>query len=97
MTYYVLSNGIFASANENKEDACSIVRPRTAWCCQSGKDQVALNQLARDICDQKISLIDSWDRLEQCKNIPNYKKKRTDFLLWARKCLLLLSFWWKLA
>ena len=23
---YVLSNGIFASANENKEDACSIVR-----------------------------------------------------------------------
>ena len=39
----------------------------------------ALNQLARDICDQKISLIDSWDRLEQCKNIPNYKKNAQIF------------------
>lgn len=35
---YVLSNGIFASANENR--GCLQYRaPRTAWCCQSGKDQ----------------------------------------------------------
>lgn len=93
---YVLSNGIFASANENKEDACSIVRHVPLGAVNLAKIS-ALNQLARDICDQKISLIDSWDRLEQCKNIPNYKKKRTDFLLWAWKCLLLLSFWRKLA
>ena len=70
---YVLSNGIFASANENKEDACSIVRHVPLGAVNLAKIS-ALNQLARDICDQKISLIDSWDRLEQCKNIPNYKK-----------------------
>ena len=90
------TNGIFASANENKEDACSIVRHVPLGAVNLAKIS-ALNQLARDICDQKISLIDSWYRLEQCKNIPNYKKKRTDFLLWTRKCLLLLSFWWQLA
>lgn len=87
---YVLSNGIFASANENKEDACSIVRHVPLGAVNLAKIS-ALNQLARDICDQKISLIDSWDRLEQCK-IFLITKKRTDFLLWARKCLLLLSF-----
>lgn len=87
---YVLSNGIFASANENKEDACSIVRHVPLGAVNLAKIS-ALNQLARDICDQKISLIDSWDRLEQCK-ISLITKKRTDFLLWARKCLLLLSF-----
>lgn len=70
---YVLSNGIFASANENKEDACSIVRHVPLGAVNLAKIS-ALNQLARDICDQKISLIDSWDRLEQCKNISNYKK-----------------------
>ena len=36
---YVLSNGIFASANENKEGCLQHRAPRTAWCCQSGKDQ----------------------------------------------------------
>lgn len=92
---YVLSNGIFASANENKEDACSIVRHVPLGAVNLAKIS-ALNQLARDICDQKISLIDSWDKLEQCK-IFLITKKRTDFLLWARKCLLLLSFWRKLA
>ena len=75
---YVLSNGIFASANENKEDACSIVRHVPLGAVNLAKIS-ALNQLARDICDQKISLIDSWDRLEQCKNIPNYKKSAQIF------------------
>ena len=75
---YVLSNGIFASANENKEDACSIVRHVPLGAVNLAKIS-ALNQLARDICDQKISLIDSWDRLEQCKNIPNYKKNAQIF------------------
>ena len=53
---YVLSNGIFASANENKEDACSIVRHVPLGAVNLAKIS-ALNQLARDICDQKISLI----------------------------------------
>lgn len=75
---YVLSNGIFASANENKEDACSIVRHVPLGAVNLAKIS-ALNQLARDICDQKISLIDSWDRLEQCKNISNYKKSAQIF------------------
>lgn len=75
---YVLSNGIFASANENKEDACSIVRHVPLGAVNLAKIS-ALNQLARDICDQKISLIDSWDKLEQCKNIPNYKKSAQIF------------------
>ena len=52
---YVLSNGIFASANENKEDACSIVRHVPLGAVNLAKIS-ALNQLARDICDQKISL-----------------------------------------
>ena len=58
---YVLSNGIFASANENKEDACSIVRHVPLGAVNLAKIS-ALNQLARDICDQKISLIDSWNK-----------------------------------
>ena len=53
---YVLSNGIFASANENKEDACSIVRHVPLGAVNLAKIS-ALNQLARDICDQKISQI----------------------------------------
>ena len=70
---YVLSNGIFASANENKEDACSIVRHVPLGAVNLAKIS-ALNQLARDICDQKISLIDSWYALRnvsQSRIIPN--------------------------
>ena len=63
---YVLSNGIFASANENKEDACSIVRHVPLGAVNLAKIS-ALNQLARDICDQKISLIDSWTGLSSAK------------------------------
>ncbi len=69
---YVLSNGIFASANENRDDACSIVRHVPLGSVNLGKIS-ALNQLARDICDHKISLIDSWDELERCKKIPDYQ------------------------
>ena len=46
---YVLSNGIFASANENKEDACSMVRHVPLGSVNLGK-VAALNQLTRDIC-----------------------------------------------
>lgn len=68
---YVLSNGIFASANENKDDACSMVRHIPLGSVNLGKI-TALNQLTRDICNHKCSLIDSWDELEKCKNLPDY-------------------------
>lgn len=52
---YVLSNGIFASANENRDDACSIVRHVPLGSVNLGKI-TALNQLARDICSHKFHL-----------------------------------------
>ncbi len=75
---YVLSNGIFASANENLDDACSIVRHVPLGSVNLQKIS-ALNQLARDICNHKISLIDSWYELDRCKKIPDYKKSAQIF------------------
>lgn len=68
---YVISNGIFASANEDKEDACSVIRDIPLGSVNLGKI-AALNQLARDICSMHCSLIDAWDRLEECKNLKSY-------------------------
>ena len=45
---YVVSNGIFASAHENREDACSVIRNITKAEMHSGKIS-AINQLSRDI------------------------------------------------
>lgn len=69
---YVLSNGIWASANEGKEDGCSMVRHVPLAPVHLGR-VAELNQLARDICNKDCSLIDAWERLEECKNIPQYK------------------------
>lgn len=68
---YVLSNGIFASANENKEDSCSMVRHVPLGSVNLGK-VAALNQLTRDICSHKCSLIDAWDELDACNNLKGY-------------------------
>lgn len=70
---YVLSNGIFASANEDKEDACSMVRHVPLGSVNLGKIS-ALNQLTRDICSHECSLSEAWERLEQCKNLPPYRR-----------------------
>jgi uncharacterized membrane protein YjjP (DUF1212 family) len=70
---YVLSNGIFASANENKEDACSVVRHVPLGKTHLGRI-AALNQLSREICAHDCSLIDAWTRLDTCKQIPCYGK-----------------------
>lgn len=72
---YVLSNGIFASANEDKDDACSMIRHVPLGKTHLGRI-AALNQLSREICSHDCSLIDSWDRLEKCKSIP-YNSKCT--------------------
>ena len=52
---YVLSNGIFASANEGKEDACSMIRHVPLGSVNLLKIS-KLNQLARDICDKKCTI-----------------------------------------
>ena len=69
---YVLSNGIFASANENKEDACSMIRHVPLGSTHLGRI-AALNQLSREICSHECSLRDAWVRLEECKSIPTNK------------------------
>lgn len=66
---YVLSNGIFASANENKEDGCSIIRHVPLGGVHLGKI-AAINQLSREIVAQKCDLQEAWVRLNACKALP---------------------------
>lgn len=66
---YVLSNGIFASANEDKDDACSMIRHIPLGKTHLGRVS-ALNQLSREICSHECSLSDAWIRLEDAKSIP---------------------------
>lgn len=76
---YVLANGIFASAHEDKEDACSIIRHVPLASPHLGR-VAALNQLAREICSHQCSVSEAWERLDACKSIPIYGKlSRTIF------------------
>lgn len=77
---YVLSNGIFASANEGKEDACSVIRHVPLGDVHLARIS-AMNQLARDITSKQCSLMDAWTRLDECKSIPNPRKS-----LWVVGC-----------
>lgn len=70
---YVLSNGIFASANEEREDACSMIRHVPIASINLSK-VAALNQLVRDICEHKCSISEATVRLTECKHIPSYPK-----------------------
>ena len=70
---YVLSNGIFASANEDQEDACSMIRHVPISSVNLSK-VAALNQLVRDICNHKCSIAEATVRLTECKHIPPYPK-----------------------
>lgn len=70
---YVLSNGIFASANENKDDACSMIRHVPLGSVNLEKITI-LNQLARDICQNNCSIESAWDRLKECKKLRQYPK-----------------------
>lgn len=74
---YVLSNGIFASANEDRDDACSMIRHVPLGKTHLGRI-AALNQLSREICSHECSLIDAWTRLDACKSIP-YSQKLSQF------------------
>ena len=68
---YVLSNGIFASANENKEDACSMVRHVPMASIHLSR-VAALNQLTLDICDHKCTIEEANTRLQECRHLPSY-------------------------
>ena len=58
--------------NENKEDACSMIRHVPLGSTHLGRI-AALNQLSREICSHECSLRDAWVRLEECKSIPKNK------------------------
>ena len=66
---YVLSNGIFASANENTDDACSMIRHVPLGSVHLGRI-ASLNQLSRELCAKECTLDEAWERLNECKNIP---------------------------
>ena len=68
---YVLSNGIFASANEDKEDACSMIRHVPLGDVNLAKIAY-LNQIARDLCKHTCSIEEGWERVEKAKNLPSY-------------------------
>jgi uncharacterized membrane protein YjjP (DUF1212 family) len=68
---YVLSNGIFASADESKDDACSVIRHVPLSSTHLGK-VIALNQLSRDICAHRCTITEARERLKECDRIPTY-------------------------
>jgi len=75
---YVLSNGIFASANEDKDDACSMIRHIPLGSVNLAKIAY-LNQLARDLCTHNCTIEEGWGRIEIAKNLPNYSAKIQNF------------------
>ena len=68
---YVLSNGIFASANEDKDDACSMIRHVPLGEVNLAKVSY-LNQLARDLCSHNCTIEEGWKRIERAKALPKY-------------------------
>lgn len=68
---YVLSNGIFASANEDKEDSCSMIRHVPLGSVNLAKIAY-LNQVARDLCSHNCTIEEGWERVEKAKNLPPY-------------------------
>ncbi len=68
---YVLSNGIFASANEATINASSMIRHVPMYPMHLARI-AALNNLCRLVCSKSISIDDAWDELERCKKLPGY-------------------------
>lgn len=66
---YVLSNGIFASANEDSDESCSIIRHVPLGDVHLGRI-AALNQLSREIAGKQCDVKTAWERLDQCRKIP---------------------------
>ncbi len=68
---YVLTNGIFASADEITEHASSMIRHVPMYPMQLSRI-AALNSLCREVCAKNITLEEAWIKLDECKRIPNY-------------------------
>lgn len=75
---YVLSNGIFASANEDKDDACSMIRHVPLGSVNLSKIGY-LNQLTRDLCTHKCTIAEGWERIKEAKTLPSYSNKAQYF------------------
>lgn len=71
---YVLSNGIFASANEDKDDACSMIRHVPLGGVNLSKIAY-LNQLTRDLCSHNCTIEEAWARIKIAKTLPKYSNK----------------------
>ena len=68
---YVLSNGIFASAEETTVNASSMIRHVPMYPMHLGRI-AALNSLCREVCAKNISIDDAWEKLAECKKLPGY-------------------------
>lgn len=65
---YVLTNGIFASANESLPDACSIVRNVSLGSVHLGK-VAAINQLSREIAEGRVNETEAAARLREIRSM----------------------------
>lgn len=66
---YVLTNGIFASADETQDDSCSIIRHVPFGSIHLGRLN-SINRLTRGICSGKYSVEDATALLEKIATIP---------------------------
>lgn len=67
---FVVSNGIFATVHEEREDRGSMVRYVPLGSVHLERI-TELNQLSREICEGDLSLEEAYRRLEYCKKLPS--------------------------
>lgn len=63
---FVVSNGIFATVHEERQDRGSMVRYVPLGSMHLGK-VTALNQLSREICSGTCTVEEAYNRLEECR------------------------------
>ncbi|MCR5415287.1 MAG: threonine/serine exporter family protein [Pseudobutyrivibrio sp.] len=68
---YVLSNGIFASAEETTDHGCSFIRHVPMLPMHLARIS-ALNGLCREVCAHTITLDEAWEKLLEYKKIPSF-------------------------
>ncbi|MFP3155060.1 threonine/serine exporter family protein [Lachnospiraceae bacterium ZAX-1] len=66
---YVVSNGMFATVNEDKDDASSMVRALPLGDTNLGRI-MQVNHLSREVCEHKCTLEEARIRLIECENSP---------------------------
>ena len=70
---YILANGIFANAIDEKGETCSLIRHVPLGSPHLGRI-AAVNQVVREFCSHECSITEATERLEECKAIPIYGK-----------------------